>query len=326
MEFLYRIAAAFRDSSRGWAVIALSLLLAFGIWLLTNLSSDYVSVLSVNVVAESNLEGRMETSSNEAVIQARCRTSGFNIRKLHRLDAAKEPRRVRINAADLHPARGEDAFFIPASALEKYVPEIYGDNVRLEGFVTDTVVFRFLPESHKKVPVVPVKAIRFRSQYVEMAPLRIEPDSVTVYGDSLLLDRITQVRTEAIQLNDVSSNLQDFVDLDPIPGTRYSTPTVRYSITVSRAVEMTREVEVRMVGVPEGKLVRIYPAKVRVTLFAVFPMLSDPFKNLDLQVDYADFAASLSGDCIPKIGNAEQRGVISVRIEPEVVHCVEELR
>lgn len=326
MEFLYRIAAALRGKSRGWAVIALSLLLAFGIWLLTNLSSDYVSVLSVNVVAESSIEGRMATSSNQAVIQARCLASGFSIRKLSRTVDNKTPRTVHFNPADLHPARGEDAFYISASSLEKYIQDLYGDNVRLESFISDTVVFRFLPESHKKVPVVPVKAIRYRSQYVEMSPLRIEPDSVMVYGDSLLLERISQVRTETIRLNDVASSLQDMVDLDPIPGTRFSTPSVRYSISVSRAVEMIRDVEVRVAGVPEGKVVRAYPSKVQVTMFAVFPMLSDPFKNLDLRVDYADFASSLSGDCIPKIGNQEQRGVISVRIDPEVVHCVEELR
>ena len=85
MELPYRIAAALRDRSKGWAVIALSLLLAAGIWLLTSLSTEYVSVLSVNVIAESSLDGRMEASTNQALIQARCRASGFNIRRLHRM-------------------------------------------------------------------------------------------------------------------------------------------------------------------------------------------------------------------------------------------------
>jgi len=325
VELPYRIAAALRDKSKGWAVIALSLLIASVIWLLKNLSSDYVTVLSVEVIAESSLDGRMESSTNQAVIQARCRASGFNIRHLHRMAARKEPRRVRFQAADLHPSRSEDAFYIPASALEKYVQDLYGDNVHLESFISDTVVFRFLPESHKKVPVVPVKSIRFRSQYVEMSPLRVEPDSVTVYGDALQLERISQVRTETIRLSDVASSIQDIIPLDPIPGVRYSPPTVKYTISVSRAVEMTREVEVRIAGVPPGKSVKAYPATVKMTVFAEFPMLSDPFKELDLRVDYADFEASLNGDCIPRLGNPDPRGVIRVHFEPEVVHCVEEV-
>ena len=63
MEFLYRIIASVRKRSGDWVAITLALLLAAGIWLLTNLSRTYVAVLSVNVIAESTLEGRAAVSA-----------------------------------------------------------------------------------------------------------------------------------------------------------------------------------------------------------------------------------------------------------------------
>lgn len=319
MEWLYGVVASLRSKGRNWAVIALSLLLAFSVWLLTALTTDTVAVLSVNVEAQSDLEGRVALSPDMARIRARCRASGFRIRSLRRHDV----RTVRFQPADLHPV-GEDAYYITASSLEKYVQDIYGD-VRLENFISDTVVFRFPPETCKKVPVVPVKAIRFRSQYVEMAPLKVEPDSVIVYGDPLLLERVSQVRTETIRLTDVSSSIQDIVELDPIPGTRYSTPSVKYSVSVSRALEIADRVAVRVTGVPEGKTVIPYPSTVSISVFSVFPMLSDPLKELTLEVPYEEFLHSRTGDCVPRIPT-QFKGVIRTRISPEVVHCVEVVR
>ncbi len=81
----------------------MSLLLAFGIWLLHNLSLNYSETMSVPVIAECNLEGHSNVSSNSSTIAARCRTSGFSILR-GRHKAKKEAVRVRFNSADMHPA------------------------------------------------------------------------------------------------------------------------------------------------------------------------------------------------------------------------------
>lgn len=325
MEFLYRLVGSVRKRSGDWVAITLALLLAAGIWLLTNLSRTYTTVLSVNVIAESSLDGRAATSADRAVIQARCRASGFRIRSLRR-QARNGARTVVFQPADLHPVEGrEDFFIITAAQLERYVPQLYGENVSLESFITDEAIFRFPTEAHKKVPVVPVKDIRFHSQYMELSPLTVDPDSVTIYGEPLLLERVTQVRTRPIRLNDVASSIQDEIPLYPIRGVRFVPSVVKYSLPVTRFVEMAGDVPVRVTGVPQGMKLSCFPDRARVTLLSIFPMLSDPLKDLALEVSYDDFMDSLSGDCVPQI-KVPLRGIISVRIEPEVVHVVEVVR
>lgn len=329
MDLLYKLAASVRKRSRDWGVIALALFLAAGIWLITNLSREYETVLSVNVIASSSLEGRSATSADRAVIQARCRASGFRIRDLRR-EARKGARTVVFQPGDLHPVEGtEDSFAISAAQLDRYVPQLYGAHVRLETFITDEAVFRFPVENHKRVPVVPVRDIRFRPQYMEQSPLTVYPDSVTVYGDPLLLERVTQVRTQPIRLDDVSSSIQDVIRLYPIQGVRFSEETVKYTLSVTRFVEMSYERRIEVEGAPKGLSFACYPGVARVTLLSVFPILWDPNESLRLKVDYADFRESLTGDCVPVLSvageeeNLRRRGIISSRIEPEVVHVVE---
>lgn len=325
MEIFYRLVSSIKRRGRDWTVIVLSLSLASGVWLINNLSREYTTVLSVNVVAETNLEGLSARSSDMAVVSARCRASGFRVREQRR-KARRGALTVYFQPSDLHPVEGhEGAYVIPAAALEHYVADLYGENVQLESFVTDEALFRFAPEHSKKVPVVPVKDIRFRDQYMEQSPLKVEPDSVTVYGEPLLLERVSQVRTRPIRLDDVTSSIQDFVPLYPIQGVRFSTPSVKYSLAVTRFVEMSADVDVRVVHVPEGKTVSAFPGRVKVTLLSVFPLQSDPLKNLTLEVEYEDFLRSVRGEMVPQI-RTPLRGIISTRMEPEVVHVVEVVR
>ena len=64
---------------RDIAVFLMSLMLAFGIWLIHNLSLQYSETLSVPVVAECDISGHSNVSANSSTIAARCRTSGFSI-------------------------------------------------------------------------------------------------------------------------------------------------------------------------------------------------------------------------------------------------------
>ena len=64
---------------REWIVVALSVVLAFLVWLMVNLSQQYSGTISVPVVAQCNLEGYGTESTNTVLVSARCRTEGFRL-------------------------------------------------------------------------------------------------------------------------------------------------------------------------------------------------------------------------------------------------------
>ena len=81
--FINRIVKLLNLSGRDWVVFVLALLLAFSTWIIHKLSLEYSVYLTVEVVAESNIEGRSNTSSGATEIMARCRTTGWHILYAH---------------------------------------------------------------------------------------------------------------------------------------------------------------------------------------------------------------------------------------------------
>ena len=67
---------------RRWAGLLLSVLFSAMIWLMYNLSQSYSEIVSIPVVAESNIEGRARRSSSEMTVSAMVKAPGFRLLKL----------------------------------------------------------------------------------------------------------------------------------------------------------------------------------------------------------------------------------------------------
>ena len=277
----------------------MSLLLAFSIWLIHNLSLNYSDTISVPVVAQCNIDGHSDVSSNSSMIAARCRTSGFSLLRI-RHQAKRKALTIRFDGKDLHHKEGE-LFYITAAELSNYVTEIFGDGVRLESFLSETVQFRFPFENNKRVPVQAVQVLSFKPQYMAMGQIRLQPDSVTIYGEPFHLEHIDRVFTRTIDLLNLKSSAHGVVKLEQVSGVRMSETEVNYSLDVTRFVEISSEVNI---GVP---------------------LSQDPTDDVQFYIDYTDFRNSRGGKCIAHASRIPE-GVIECTVTPEVFDCVEEGR
>ena len=308
---------------RDLVVFLMSVLLAFGIWLIHNLSLLYSDTMNVPVIAECNIEGHSNVSANSSSISARCRTTGFNLlRSRHK--AKKDAIHILFDSKDMHPGDGE-MFYVTSAELGNYVSEIFGDGVQLESFLSETIQFRFPFENNKKVPVQAVTVLSFKPQFTALGPLRLVPDSVTVYGEPFHLAKIDRVFTRTIDLPNLKSSAHGAVKLEPVQGIRMSESEVNYSLDVSRYVEIRTEVPVTVRNVPPGVKVSVYPSTAQVVFKCSFPMSQDPRDATRFYIDYRDFENSIGGRCIARSSNIPE-GVIEYSLEPEVFDCIEEGR
>lgn len=318
---LYNLLGRRNPRWRDIMVFLMSLLLAFGIWLIHNLSLNYSDTMSVPVIAECNLDGHSNVSSNSNMIAARCRTTGFALLRNHHR-AKKDAIHVKFDTKDMHHKDGEQ-FYITAAELTNYVGELYGDGVRLESFLSETVQFRFPYENNRRVPVEAVSVLSFRPQYMAVGRMKLQPDSVTVYGEPLVLEKIDAVFTRSIELTNLKSSAHGSVKLEPVAGVRFSSGEVSYSLDVSRYVEVKAEIAVGVRNVPSGKKISVLPSTASVIFKCEFPMSHDPSNDVSLYVDWRDFESSKSGKCVPHATRLPS-GVIEYSISPEVFDVVEE--
>jgi len=294
------------------------LALAFSVWLIHNLSQSNVATVSVNVIAQSNIEGHADRSSDGATITARCQASGFRLLRL--LRSQKKVRTVPFDAEDLHHKDG-DYYTISANVLGRYNAAIFGQGINVEQFLQDDATFRFAAENNRRVPIKAVSVLNFRPQYTKVSGPNFTPDSVTIYGPPQMVNRVEEILTTPIVLNDIRSNVHSSVALEHPAGLRLSEDKVEYDLEVSRYVEVDSEVDITPINVPSNVDFSVFPSTVKVSLRCVFPLIADP-TGFKCTVDYADFAKSKNGVCVINCKGMPD-GVIDFSLDPPVAECVE---
>ena len=305
---------------KNWQYFLACLALSAGIWLIHNLSHMQTDVITVSVLAESNIPGRAAHSSDAVSMTARCKASGFRLIYLGRKSDAIT---VRFDPEDLVHEDG-DWFSISSSQMYRYVNDIFGPGSSVESFLFEKLRFRFIRELNKKVPVNVVSALYFRPQYMQNGEISVQPDSVLVYGPADLLANVNAISTRTIERSDIKGSLHGEVALVAPDGVRVSDDAVSWSVDVSRYVELETEMPVIARNVPAGTGFSIYPNRVKVVFRCVFPVVSDPTSTAVCYVDYREFAGSLTGRCIIHCDNLPG-GVISCSVQPEVAECVEKI-
>lgn len=310
-------------NGRDAAGYLLSLLLAFSIWLMHNLSQNYTEDLHIYITAEADLSGHSRRSVSPVPVAVRCRTRGFDLIRLNR-NNSRRPAVIVFDAADLHPMEG-DGFFVTGSDLNRYMNPILGSNATNATILMDRIVFRFAPESCRKVPVQPLYSLTCRPQHTCVGELALSPDSVYLYGDLLHLEKLDRVVTESFQLADLSSDARGTVRIEPIKGIRMSAQQTEYSVAVERYVEVMAELPVTAVNVPAGRNLIICPSVAKVRFRCGFPLTVKPEETVRFQIDFRDFEHSLNGRCIAR-PQSLPAGVYGYTLTPEVFDCVEKVR
>ena len=315
----HRLLKSLGFSGRDWAVLLLALLLAFSIWLIHNLSLKYNDSLTVPVIAQCSIDGHSDLSSNHCQVIARCRTTGYNVIR-HNLFGSRRVRTV-VFKPEIMRHQKDDIYYVTASDLQEYSHVIYGDDVTLEYFVSDTLFFTFPSVDYRKVPVHPVYSLSYKDQYTGVGDFKVEPDSVTIYGEINILDNIDEIFTKPLKLSDLNEDIRGVLGLEPVSNVRISTDEVTYSLQVTRYVEISAEIKVLPRNVPVDKEMVLLPSKVKASLKCRFPFSGDPAGSMELYVDYDDFVRTVSGKC-PVKHTALPEGVISYEVEPFYVECI----
>ncbi|HEX8298483.1 MAG TPA: hypothetical protein VF594_04915 [Rubricoccaceae bacterium] len=230
--------------------MAVSLVLAIGLWFTFGLRETYVVTVPVALRIVGVPAGFALSEPPPSSARATFRGEGWRLMLLARTTAV-----VSIDA---------DA---PAVDLERAVlASGLSANLTLQGVRPKTARLALDREARRRVPVRLVSDIRTAPSYGLLRAPRLLPDSVEVVGAASLLDRLTSWPTVALVLDDIQTPTTRTVALaDPFQG--LLTPSVRSTTVQVPIAEFTggeRLLEVRVVNVPAGiAAVRTEPAVLR---------------------------------------------------------------
>ena len=133
-------------------IFIISLLFAFFMWEIQKLSQDYSSYFNYYILINTNIPGYSQNSTSDDVLVVRGRASGFYILKQNYTSINNKIIELDIDPRLVHKINSfPDKFYINSQDIKNRVQEYIGDDLQLEGFITDTLFFRLNEQMFKKV-------------------------------------------------------------------------------------------------------------------------------------------------------------------------------
>ncbi|MCI2081588.1 MAG: hypothetical protein LKK19_06170 [Bacteroidales bacterium] len=304
---------------KGYALFALSLLLAFFVWFLHNMSLEYSTHLQFKVNLTTNLVGHEPNSLSEETLIIRGKGRGFYISK-QRLEG--QPCVLDLNVdGNMLVKEGAEFYRLAVSDIRERITESIGPSFDIEYIDRDSLTFKFQERYYRAVPIEARSLINFRPQWMQVGNMSFSPDSVEIYGQKEVVDAIGCVHTKMIRINNASKSRQGIVELDIPAGVRCSAKEAFYNVRIERYVEENEEVELTVKNLPEGKKLILLPSKVRITYRTAFGAPKTTGEDFVIDVDYDEFIASDNKKVIPHYESSNCE-LFSYTISPAIVECI----
>ncbi len=196
-------------------------------------------------------------------------------------------------------------YLITRNAKEIFTAELSENNndpLEILSTSPDTILFSYTKTRSKKVPVKPVFLNRenlFARQFSLNGPIQIDPEFIIIVGPTAIIDTISFVETEHINLISLKDSVTKKVKLNVISGVRLLDDKVRVMIPVDKYTEAQVDVPISSRHVPDSLIIKLFPRSVKIkykiTLSKYEEVVQSDF------MPYVDYLDAVSSDPNQKI-------------------------
>ena len=297
------------SSNKEFLVFLFFLLLSGAFWLFNALSDTYEAEVEVPVRMVKVPRNVVITADPADTLRVTVRDDGFSLlpylfgRRLGTLlsTSPSMPTRTR---------RQDTCLWLTFRSSSDSNDEHYKTHVGETGGLG----FTFNYGLSKSVPVrIAGKVVPARSYY--LSAVKFFPERITIYASKRLLDSITYIPTEALNITNFSDTVSRPVNLKKIHGVKCVPSKVSMMLFPDILTEESFVVPIKAVNMPQGKVLRTFPSHVKV-YFVVGAKLFRSVKpeQFSVTVDYNDLMAHPSDKCTLTVA-ASPHNVGNVRLD-----------
>jgi hypothetical protein len=266
-------------------VFLVCLVISILMWLFIELMKDYTDEIKYNVTFVNAPRDLILTHSGDSVISVGMNAQGFE------LLAAKYAHKLRDLTIDLSTLKirtTADGYiaYLPSSRIVDQL----GTQIRFDKEITyikpDTLFFRFSKIFVKQVPVKLDMDYTLNGQYDITDSITFRPQFVTVSSIKSIIDTLSFITTQKLQLSQLDSSVNVKVALKKGYRARllkFSTDSVTVKFKIEKVTEAGYAVPVSISG--NGENVKIFPDKVEIV--CRIPLSAYP------HIEASDFSAEV---------------------------------
>ena len=262
-------------------------------WLLMTLNESYEKELKIPVYLTNIPKNVIITSQSTDSITVTVRDKGFSL--LAYMTNKQKPINFNFEAS-ANKVAGKGVI-TSGDMIKAAFNQLFGSS-RVTGVKPDRIEYFFNYGESKLVPVKLVGKIEPEKAYY-LAGKKVMPEKVTVYARKDMLDSIKYVTTADLNIVNFNDTVERVVELKQVKGVKTVPATVKIVLYPDILTEQTIEVPITAVNMPEGKVLRTFPSKVRVRFSIGASMYrnvkADQFKVV---ADYNELQAHPQDKCM----------------------------
>ena len=268
------------------ACVLFSLLL----WLLVSLTGLFSSQLPVSVQYTNLPPDRLITNTLPDHWSAKVRGPGWELISYKLFDRQLE---VEVPLNELGNSELIDpGAYIPA--IERQLDQA----LNIESLSPSLISIQTVLLDTIRLAVVASTDISLGSGLEMLHPLRLRPDSVTVYGHASSLAKLSSLRTASFQLKEQQVDTQFTLALHNPDSLKFrlSVPEVIAELSVGKAYRVHDTLDIEILGMPEGTEVKLLPARAQIEYTLLQGMDTDAIRDsFRLQISYEQLERSSNG-------------------------------
>ena len=304
----------FSNTNRDFLVFLFFLGLSGIFWLSLTLNETYEREFSIPVSVVDIPKNAVLTSDEVDTIKMTIRDKGIVLVAYQYGDYLN---RLRIPFKNYTRNNGSGS--VPASELQKLVYQNLVSSSKITACKPDKLEFFYNYGTHKKVPVRWSGRVIPEELYF-ISRVDYSPDSVTVYASDEKLDSINIIYTETLNYANFRDTLTITCQLAKIKGVKVVPDKVKINFYTDVLTEENIEgVPIQGINLPEGKVLRTFPAKVTVSFVtgvSVFRNLRP--EDFTIVADYNEIKRHPSEKCRITLKNVPP-GISRARLDVTLV-------
>ncbi|MCD6179818.1 MAG: hypothetical protein J7K39_07930 [Bacteroidales bacterium] len=296
-----------------------SLLIAFGLWLLIKLSGDFQTENKVKLVFHNFPIDKVLINKPDSILQVKTNNNGFDV--LSQSLFSKD-RYLNINfrkAHFLNTRNNIQTYYILCSSLQQEVESKFKITEQILNIRPDSIIFQFEKLASKKLKIEPKINFSFKPRFKQYEKMKIEPDSLVFFGPASLLKSLTSISTQSFDFQNIDSNIDTLIPLS-LPSNKLISKqeSVKFQLAVEEYTEGKIKLPIQLQIDNEIKY-KIFPSEAQITFQVA---LKDYAKIKPIAFELIAIPdSSQSGKLLLKLSK-QPKNIIVSNIQPAIAEYI----
>jgi len=240
-------------------IFLLFLTLSILFWMLIKLSKNYIVDVEFDLVYTEIPQNKLLQNEPSTKLKLTVNTIGFKLLKY-----SFKTKRLNYSLADLKRNKGSLYYSITKPKLNYLQAQLTAETKVLK-IEPDTLFFDLGVKKSKVIPIVSSANLKFKKGYNLVKKYSLHPEVVTVSGPTKFIDSISEIKTEELEILDISNSFETELQLvTPNNSVSLSTNKILIKGEVEKITEGSFNVNYKIINLPENYFISSYPKEIKV--------------------------------------------------------------